>query len=279
MTTMHVPDDGLVCPKVGKWAEEKHGLVSLYAKLFSTGMKDKWDERVYIELYAGAGYSKIRDTSIIIVGSPLQALTLEHPFDKYIFCEEQPDLLEALKLRVKRIAPSADVSYVPGDCNEHVGEICSPIPSASREHTVLSLCFVDPCDIGIKFETLRALSTRYVDFLVLLALHMDANRNYANYIRPESTKVEELLGSKAWRDRWSVAQLDAVPFPRFLAQEFANSMATLGYLPLPLYKMKEVRSDEKNLPLYHLALFSRNERAYKFWDEVLKYSTDQTSLF
>jgi protein gp37 len=36
-------DDGLVCPKVGKWAEEKHGPVSFYAKLFSTGMKDKWD--------------------------------------------------------------------------------------------------------------------------------------------------------------------------------------------------------------------------------------------
>ncbi len=273
---MRVSDDGLVCPKVGKWAEEKHGLVSFYAKLFSTGMKDKWDERVYIELYAGAGYSKIRDTSITIVGSPLQALTLEHPFDKYIFCEEQTDLLEALKARVKRIAPSADVSYVPGDCNEHVKEICSSIPLASREHTVLSLCFVDPCDIGIKFETLSALSTRYVDFLVLLALHMDANRNYAHYIRPESVKVEELLGTKTWRDRWSVAQSDAVPFPRFLAQEFANSMATLGYLPLPLYKMKEVRSDEKNLPLYHLALFSRSERAYKFWDEVLKYSTDQT---
>lgn len=144
---------------------------------------------------------------------------------------------------------------------------------------MLSLCFVDPCDIGIKFETLRSLSTRYMDFLVLLALHMDANRNYAHYIRPESTKVEDLLGSKTWRDRWGVAQGDAVPFPRFLAQEFANSMTTLGYLPLPLHKMKEVRSDEKNLPLYHLALFSRSELAYKFWDDVLKYSTDQRSLF
>jgi three-Cys-motif partner protein len=149
----------------------------------------------------------------------------------------------------------------------------------SSEHRVLSLCFVDPCDIGINFETLRTLSTRYMDFLVLLALHMDANRNYANYIRPGSMKVEDLLGSESWRDRWAVAQRDAIPFPRFLAQEFANSMAGLGYLSRPLYTMKEVRSDEKNLPLYHLALFSRNERAYKFWDDVLKYSTDQTSLF
>jgi hypothetical protein len=43
--------------------------------------------------------------------------------------------------------------------------------------------------------------------------------------------------------------------------------------------MKKVRSDEKNLPLYRLALFSRNPRAYDFWDEVLKYSTSQRTLF
>ncbi len=210
-----VLDDGLPCPEVGRWAEEKHGLVSLYAKLFSTGMKEKWDERVYIELYAGAGYSRIRDTSITIMGSPLQALTLEHPFDKYIFCEQQEELLEALKMRVKRVAPRANVAYISGDCNERAAEVYSAIPLGSTQHRVLSLCFVDPCDIGIKFETLRTLSKRYVDFLVLLALHMDANRNYANYVRPESKKVEELLGSKTWRDRWTVVQVTPLLFPDF----------------------------------------------------------------
>jgi hypothetical protein len=51
-----VEDDGLFCQEVGPWAETKHNLVSYYGRLFSTGMKDKWDRRIYIELYAGAGY-------------------------------------------------------------------------------------------------------------------------------------------------------------------------------------------------------------------------------
>src|ERR1700722_16684267 len=110
-TAVDVLSDGLACPEVGRWAEEKHGLVSFYAKLFSTGMKDKWHERVYIELYAGSGYSKVRETSRTIAGSPIQALTLEHPFDKYIFCERNPEELEALKVRVKRAAPYAKVAY------------------------------------------------------------------------------------------------------------------------------------------------------------------------
>ena len=56
-------------------------------------------------------------------------------------------------------------------------------------------------------------------------------------------------------------------------------MASLGYLKKPLDRMKLVRSVEKNLSLYYLALFSRSETAYKFWDDVLRYSTDQTNFW
>lgn len=43
--------------------------------------------------------------------------------------------------------------------------------------------------------------------------------------------------------------------------------------------MKQVRSAEKNLPLYYLALFSRSETAFKFWDDVLTYGADQKNLW
>ena len=38
-------DDGRICPEVGGWTEEKHRHVLLYATLFSSGMKDKWEGR------------------------------------------------------------------------------------------------------------------------------------------------------------------------------------------------------------------------------------------
>ena len=272
---MDVVNDVWACPVVGKQAEEKHGLVSFYAKLFSTGMKDKWHERVYIELYAGSGYSKICDTSRIIAGSPIQAITLEHPFDKYIFCEKNPKNLDALKFRVEKTAPLAKVAYILGDCNQRVDDILAEIPPHSPDHRVLSLCFVDPYDIGIKFETLRSLSKKYLDFLVLLALYMDANRNIDNYVKDEVVKIDEFLGSKSWRERWKGRQLEGVLFPQFLAEEFSNSMETLEYQPQPFYKMKPVTIPEMNVRLYVLALFSRHARAYDFWDQVLKYSTPQ----
>ncbi|MGH9499920.1 MAG: hypothetical protein ACRD3L_12345 [Terriglobales bacterium] len=97
-------------------------------------------------------------------------------------------------------------------------------------------------------------------------------------MKEEAVKIDEFLGSKTWRERWRVRRQTGIAFPRFLAEEFSNSMETLGYKPQPFYKMKPIRMPEKNVKLYNLALFSRHERAYDFWDEVLKYSTRQTSL-
>jgi three-Cys-motif partner protein len=159
-----------------------------------------------------------------------------------------------------------------------VDDILAEIPAHSKDHRVLSLCFVDPYDIGIKFETLRQLSIKYVDFLVLLALYMDAARNHENYVKEEAVKINEFLGSSDWRERWRIAQQRGTQFPRFLAEEFSHSMEGLRYQPQPFYKMRKVMFPDKNWPLYRLALFSRNPVAYKFWDDVLKYSTDQMFL-
>lgn len=271
-------DDKLTCPEVGAWAEEKHRHVSLYATLFSKGMKSKWDKRVYVELYAGAGYSRIRDTNRIILGSPIRALCVGQPFDKYVFCEALSRNLEALKARVKHHAPLANVAYVGGDCDIRASDILAEIPLGSKDNTVLTLCFADPFDIGLKFSTIETLSSRFVDFVVLLAVYSDANRAYKRYVMEDAVKVDEFLGSTTWRDQWRLAEAQGMIFPKFLAIEFATRMETLGYLPTPIYKMKRVRSDEKNLPLYYIALFSRKQLAHDFWDETLKYGTDQTKF-
>jgi three-Cys-motif partner protein len=278
LDNLKADDDGLVCADVHHWAEEKYRLLALYDELFSNGMKNKWDQRVYVDLYAGGGLSHIHGTRTYVKGSPLIALSVGFPFDKYIFCEENKQLLNALRIRSERIAPLANVSYVAGSCDTNVYDVVAAIPKASSGNRVLSLCLVDPFDFGIKFDTLRKLSRVYIDFVVLLAIGMDANRNYDHYVDGNSPKIDEALGNAEWRERWRAARARRGNFRQFLASEFSKSMEALGYLPTPLDRMKLVRSDEKNLPLYYLALFSRRDTAHKFWDQVLKYGTDQSSF-
>jgi three-Cys-motif partner protein len=276
---LFVTDDGLACPQVRRWAETKYRLLALYYELFSTGMKNKWNQRVYIDLYAGAGFSHVQGTNTFLKGSPVIASTVVCPFDKYIFCEENPELLGALQSRVGRIAPGIHPAYIPGPCDTAIENICDEIPKASPSNTVLSLCLMDPFDFGIKFETVRKLAKFRMDFVVLLAVGMDANRNYDHYVEGHSTKIDEALGSTEWRGRWRATGVRRSDFRQFLAAEFSASMESLGYLKQPLDHMKLVRSDEKNLPLYYVALFSRHQTAYKFWDDVLKYSTEQKGFW
>lgn len=206
------------------------------------------------------------------------ALKVKDPFDKYVFCENDDQALDALRLRVAKRFPTADVSYILGDCNEKVSDIGRSIPAFSSKKGALSFCFVDPYDLSVKFSTMRKIAEYFVDFLVLLALHMDANRNLKHYLDHSNRKIDEFLGLPNWREKWSEENSKRQTFPKFLAEAYAKQMKALGYLEVPFHSMKQVRSDVKNLPLYHLALFSRHELAYQYWSEVLRYGTSQGKL-
>jgi hypothetical protein len=63
-------DDGLPVIEVGPWAEKKYGLVQLYQELFATGMKNKWQNLIYVDLFSGPGKVRVRGTNKILLGSP-----------------------------------------------------------------------------------------------------------------------------------------------------------------------------------------------------------------
>lgn len=273
-------DDGLPADTVGAWAEEKYRRLGMYAEIFSRGMKNRFEQRVYIDLFAGSGHVVFRESRRRVLGSPLIALNLPDPFTMYIFCEEETAKLEALQRRAAPAASSTNTTFVPGDANANSALIVTLLPHPSPGNRVLSFCFVDPYDIGVHFDTIRRLAdNRLVDFLILLAVGMDANRNMKGYLKPKNRKMDRFLGDAGWRPRWTVAQEQGKPAVQFLAEEYTTAMVRIGYIEPGLDRMIPVRTRENNMLLYYLAFFSKHERGYEFWDEVVKYSTPQTSLF
>jgi three-Cys-motif partner protein len=268
-------DDGLYYGEpVGVWAVKKYALVQMYNQMFATGMKKRWDKRIYIDLYAGPGKAKIRGSNRIVIASPLLALDIPDQYDRYIFCEKDREALEALESRVKRQYAQIDAHFVLGDSNEKIEEIVSLIPRPSRSQRLLSFCFIDPFSLEIEFKTITRLSKFFMDFLILLALAMDAKRNEARYVDPKNTRIEKFLGIPDWRVKWATEQQSGIDFRRFLAHQFARQMIDLGYRKESLGVMFEMRSEERNLPLYHLGFFSRHPKGYEFWREVRKYAME-----
>ena len=65
-------------------------------------------------------------------------------------------------------------------------------------------------------------------------------------------------------------------FVKFLAEQYQSQMKELGYQENKL--MHQIRSNEKNLPLYYLSFYSKNPRGEEFFKKVQKRVTSQTTL-
>jgi len=248
--------------------------------MFATGMKRKWDCRVYLDLFAGAGRARIDPGGQIVPASPLLALEIPDPFDLYVFCEQDPVRLDALRARCLRLAEKRHVAFVEGDANAQVTEVLAQIPRGRRGYRVLTYCVADPFKVrDLHFETIRQIASRYADFFVLIPSYMDANRNEAPYTRVTDTGLDSFFGTRGWRAAWDGRKCAGGRFGDFVADFFGGRMAGLGFRYRALEEMILVRSTDKNLPLYHLAFFSRHEQGYRFWAQARKYSEDQLDLF
>jgi three-Cys-motif partner protein len=136
-------DDGLATPEVGAWAEEKYQLVRYYADIFSKAMARQF-RLAYIDLFAAAGYARVRDSSRIIPASPLLVLNLPNPFAKYVFSELEEENAASLETRAQQHAPDRDVMVVRGDTNQNIKGIIRAVPSSA-----LTFCFADPLNLKI----------------------------------------------------------------------------------------------------------------------------------
>jgi three-Cys-motif partner protein len=271
-------DDGLITNPIGPWAEDKYRYVGMYAEMFSTGMKNKWPRRLYLDLFSGPGYSRERDTGRVVLGSPMIALSLPDPFDAYVLSDENPEALDVLRTRVARLDRQLPVTYIPGDANVAVARIVEVV-SATPSKSTLSFCFIDPYKLNIHFQTVQRIAEgRAVDFLILLALYIDANRNIQWYVGDDNPTIDLFLGDRTWRPRWKTAERAGDSIVKFLANEYSARMGQIGYLTMTLEDMVKVRTHDKRLPLYYLAFFSKHAKGLEFWRAVRKYATDQLSL-
>lgn len=273
-----VDDDGLYIPEVGSWGDEKYKLLGGYCDIFTTGMKNLWDSLIYIDLYAGAGYAKIKNSNKIRMSSALIALSIPNLFNKYILCEKDEKCFSALEARIERHFPEANVQYIRGDSNDKIEEVLSAIPKHSYDDKILRFCFVDPFSLNLKFATIEKLSkVGKIDFLILLALHMDANRNLFNYISDNSDKVDDFINNSSWREPFLNGKLPAKSFIQYLANQYDFNMKKLGYKEPA--KKHLVKIEDINVPLYYLAFYSKHERGNDFYQKVEKYLSTQQSLF
>lgn len=190
-------EDGLAIPSVGPWSKRKYHFLSRYLSAFTMAMRNKWPELHYVDLFAGAGLARIRDTNELVFGSPILAATTPVPFTQIHACDRDIENVKALQARLSRLSLPNPPRVIHGDANEKIVDLLARIPHRGA----LCMSFADPFGLHLDFSTVEAVSKLNGDLVLLFADNMDALRNWAAYYKsnPQST-LDRFMGEPGWRD-------------------------------------------------------------------------------
>ena len=255
--------DGLPALEVAGHAQEKEFVLGRIIDIFNTGMQTQWDQRYYIDAFAGPGRCLIRDTDTEIDGSPILAAKSKYKFSDYFLGDENADYVTALEQRVSHLAlpKETNVRYFQGDADAAVRQMLIELPPARRS---LGLAVFDPWGWDFSFETVADLSEgRRIDLVINFPIGY-IKRNWEK----ELPQLDEFMNGTAYKKPFLAAMRGEAPGEkpaRILLDAYSNELHNIGY---PYVKDNVVVDNSKHTTLYCLLFASKHSRGADFWDKV-----------
>lgn len=204
---------------VGPWAKQKLDALESYLAAYHTVMKYQPFKLIYIDAFAGAGWSKVRghgpsdaqlnqlidveeavEEEEFIAGSPVRALETSRGFDQYYFFDADPrraELLAGLQAQY----PGKQIHVTIGDANAGVQKLARRFHKSPDARGV---AFLDPYGPNLHWATVKALAeTRHVDVIINFPLAMAINRLITRDGQiPDtwSSLLDDCFGTHDWHD-------------------------------------------------------------------------------
>ena len=252
--------DGLPARASGDWIRRKHHYLDRYCGITASGMKNRFGERVFVDVMAGPGVCKVKTTGEEFPGSPL--IAMKHDFTKFVFVESDPELAAALQKRIATHPKARFATVISGDWTRIAAE------GRLKFDRALVVAFVDPTGIAqVPWTAMERLlrDNRKIDLLATLQYAMGITLNVYQYIEAgleQTTALDIFLGERDWRS-WPRERTDA-DFATLVLNRWVEKLGALGFQGSP---QKTVEAN--GTPLYRLALFSRHPKADEFWRKII----------
>jgi three-Cys-motif partner protein len=251
-------EDGHVVQCVGEWAEdEKHAYLRTYIEATREARR-KFSRSGFLDLFAGPGSVRVRETGAVCDGSPL--IALKHravPFTRVVLCDLARVNVEALRYRTAQYGDRAVV--VHGDANERIHDLVDLLPEG------LNLAVVDPFGIEpLHFDTLRVLGQiERMDLFVNFPTS-DLRRNRGIYCDSNNEVIARALGMPDWRTRIGPGDIAIEA-----ADLFVEALTTLGYTGT---RNRMLRVPDSGSELYRIIFASRSSVADTIWKNITRHA-------
>lgn len=260
-------DDKLPVQDVGVWAVDKHDLIRKYIDasagprggFLKPGRGRPPGGAGYVELFAGPGRARVRETKEFIPGSPFLALDhMKQPFTKVVLVELDDENVQALKARTAKYGSRVEV--LQGDCNEVIDEVVRRVPRFG-----LNLAVIDPYGLEpLRFSTISKLAS--LDRMDLI-IHFPVGDMKRNIV--QDTRYAEWI-DRAVGTHVEITKLSDIPK---LIDTLRSQLKPFGY------DQEQVRSqpicNSKKVPLYYLVYISKHKTGSNIWKSITKHDGKQ----
>ena len=275
-------DDGLPVRPSGDWAQDKLFYVKHYVDTFENSMREKpWRARIYIDLFAGPGKCQDRKTKEYFLGSPLLALTTEHPFTKYFFVDLDGENLDALRIRSSAATvPKDRIRFLVGDANEKVQDITYEISNIDKPYipgvwNTLSLAFLDPNGVEeLRWDIVSTLAQMKKMDLIIHYSQQGVERLVKRSVDSQKeTALDRFFGGAGWRDIYNKFKDSAGGYHRPLINHYKSNLKQLGYVEVKDNEeiwTEPLMRNQNNAPLYRLLFASKDNLGVKFWKDITR---------
>jgi len=251
-------DDGLQMRPCGAWTAIKLDYLARYINIFEKAMRGKWQLRNYIDLLAGPGKNRVKDTKKVFFGSPLVALTTTHPFTGYYFIEKDPNNKAALEKRCMSSPLYESLDIKEGDCNKLIDEVVLEL--RKTEIISLNMAFLDPQGMELEWNTVAKMaSVKRMDLIIYYPLY-GLTRNMPKLCESDGvTSIDNFFGGFEWR-RIYLSNRHKPTLHRHLIDLYKSNLSALNYTEVfsgdeNLGDEPLIRNQIKNSRLYHLGAF------------------------
>lgn len=266
-------EDDLSMRESGSWAAEKLDYLARYIDVFETSMRQKWPVRYYIDLLAGPGKNRVRDSGAILLGSPLLALTTTYPFTGYFFTDLSDENTRALQQRCTVSPNYPQVDIRTGDCNDLVSDIVAHIRRDDKHS--LNLGFLDPDGMELRWETVAKLASMRRMDLIINYPQGGLNRCMRRAFEAKGlTAVDLFFGGREWRDIYKAyVERKVQGVHRHLIDLYRGKLQALGYQVLEDKETGDeplIRNAALRTPMYRLLFASKHPLGHDFWQRIVK---------
>lgn len=257
--------DGDLALVTGSWSHNKHDYIHRLADIFSTGMKNRWRYRCFVELFAGPGRCVVEGTQTELPGSPLQAIDIRDRFTHYLFNDINPDCIEALRRRVAGLGVPLEPQYFMQDCNSVVSQLRAALPAASES---VDLAVIDAWGWEMSFDALTSLTQgRRMDIIVTFPIGF-IKRNWNRQLG----QLDRFFGGDGYKEAFLDAmQQDNGKASRILLNYYEDRLKDIGY-KYPNDQAWIVNT--KQVKLYHLVFASKHPLGNEFWRKIASRSPE-----